>query len=116
MKSSTPSANENIQHFRSWGFFQNAIHPDTVPLTVFCMSSGLFEWLRLPHGAATAPGSNRRFVQRVAEGLEHVIMYPDNAIAFDTSPKVHIRNQRELLRHLRTHHLKLFPSSSSPSD
>ena len=51
-------------------------------------------------------------MQRVADGLEHVIMYLDDAIAFDASPKTHVRTLREFLSRLRTHDLKLSPSKA----
>ena len=37
------------------GFTQLTIHPDTIPLTAFCTPNGLYEWLRMPRGAAGAP-------------------------------------------------------------
>ena len=37
------------------GFTQLTIHPDTIPLTAFCTPNGLYEWLRMPQGAAGAP-------------------------------------------------------------
>ena len=37
---------------RFWGFTQLIIHPDTIPLTAFCNPNGLYEWLRMPQGAA----------------------------------------------------------------
>ena len=37
------------------GFTKLTIHPDTIPLTAFCTPNGLYEWLRMPQGAAGAP-------------------------------------------------------------
>ena len=37
------------------GFTQLTIHPDIIPLTAFCTPNGLYEWLRMPQGAAGAP-------------------------------------------------------------
>ena len=51
-------------------------------------------------------------MQRVTDGLEHVIMYLDDAIAFDASPKTHISTLREFLARLRKHDLKLSPSKA----
>ena len=39
----------------SSGFTQLTTHSDTIPLTAFCMPNGLYEWLRMPQGAAGAP-------------------------------------------------------------
>ena len=73
-------------------------------------SSGLYEVLRTPQGAATAPGCFQRLMQRVTDGLEHVLMYLDDAIVFDASPLEHVRALREFLSRLRKHDLKLSPS------
>ncbi|CAM9662878.1 unnamed protein product [Sphacelaria rigidula] len=90
----------NTFHLAS-GFFQIIIHPDAVPLKTFCTPSGLYEWLRMPQGAATAPGCLHRLMQRVTDGLEHLIMYLDDAIAFDASLKALLRTLRKLLSRLR---------------
>ena len=37
------------------GFTQLTILPDTIPLTAFSTPNGLYEWLRMPQGAAGAP-------------------------------------------------------------
>lgn len=39
--------------YLSSGFFRNGIHPDFVPLTAFCTSSGLCERLCMPEDAAS---------------------------------------------------------------
>lgn len=46
-------------------------------------------------------------MQRVAEGVEHVIMYLDNAITFDVSPIAYVCPLREFRSRLRAHHLKV---------
>lgn len=69
------------------GCFQKSIYPYTVSPTTFCTSSGLYEWLRIPQGAASAPGRFQRLVLRVIEGLKHAIMYYYDAVAFDVSPR-----------------------------
>lgn len=53
----------------SSGFFQSAVHPGSVPLTAFCTSSGLYEWLRIPKATASALGFFQRLMQRMTEGL-----------------------------------------------
>ncbi|CAM9934561.1 unnamed protein product, partial [Sphacelaria rigidula] len=94
------------------GLSQIAIHPDTVPSMAFCTSSGLYEWLRMPQGAATSPGCFQRLMQRVTDGLEHIIMYLDDPIAMDASPMAHIHTLREFLFRRCTHDLKLSRSKA----
>ena len=51
-------------------------------------------------------------MQRVTAGLEHVLMYLDDAMAFDASPLEHVRTLREFLSRLRKHDLKSSPSKA----
>lgn len=60
-------------------------------------------------GAATAPGHPQLLKERVTEGLERVIMNLDDVIAFDASPKAHVRTLLDVFSNLRTHDLKLPP-------
>lgn len=56
-------------------FFENAIHLDTASLSLFCTSPGLYDWLRMPQGAAAAAlRCFQRLVQRVTDSLEDLIM------------------------------------------
>ena len=66
----------------------------------------------MPQGAATVPGCFQRLMQRVTDGLEHVLMYLDDAIAFDVTPLEHVRTLREFFSRLREHDLKLSPSKA----
>ena len=94
------------------GFFQTAIHPDSVELTAFCTPHGLFEWLRMPQGASGAPGTFQRLMNRVTDGLTNVRMYIDDAIVFDPDPATHISSLGTFLDRLRQHNLKLAPAKA----
>ena len=66
------------------GFTQLTIHPDTIPLTAFCTPNGLYEWLRMPQGAAGAPAWFVSVMRLVTAGLDNIRMYLDDAIARTT--------------------------------
>ena len=51
------------------GFTQLTIHSDTIPLTAFCTPNGLYEWLRMPQGAAGAPAWFVSVIRLVMAGL-----------------------------------------------
>ena len=53
------------------GFTQLTIHPDTIPLTAFCTPNGLYEWLRMPQGAAGAPAWFVSAMRLVTAGLDN---------------------------------------------
>ena len=52
------------------GFTQLTIHPDIIPLTAFCTPNGLYEWLRMPQGAAGAPAWFVSVMRLVTAGLD----------------------------------------------
>ena len=56
------------------GFTQLTIHPDTIPLTSFCTPNGLYEWLRMPPGAAGAPAWFVSVMRLVTAGLDNILI------------------------------------------
>ena len=72
------------------GFTQLTIHPDTIPLTAFCTPNGLYEWLRMPQGAAGSPAWFVSVMRLVTDGLDNIRMYLDDAIGSDASPMAHV--------------------------
>ena len=94
------------------GFTQLTIHPDTIPLTAFCTPNGLYEWLRMPQGAAGAPAWFVSVMRLVTAGLENIRMYLDDAIGSDDSPIHHVATLATFFARLRLHSLKLSPGKS----
>ena len=94
------------------GFTQLTIHPDTIPLTAFCTPNGLYEWLRMPHGAAGAPAWFVLVMRLVTAGLDIIRMYLDDAISSDDCPTHHVATLAAFFSRLRLHKLKLSPDKS----
>ena len=94
------------------GFTQLTIHPDTIPLTAFCTPNGLYEWLRMPQGAAGAPAWFVSVMRLVTAGLDNIRMYLDDAIGSDDSPIHHVATLATFFARLRLHSLKLSPDKS----
>ena len=94
------------------GFSQLTIHPATIPLTVFCTPNGLYEWLRMPQGAAGAPAWFVSVMRLVMAGLDNIRMYLDDAIGSDDCPLHHVATSATLFARLRLHKLKLSPDKS----
>ena len=93
-------------------FTQLTIHPDTIPLTAFCTPNGLYEWLRMPQGAADAPAWFVPVVRLVTAGLDNIRMYLDDAIGSDDRPIHHVVTLATFFARLRLHKLKLSPNKS----
>ena len=70
----------------SRGPTQLTIHPDNIPLTAFCTPNGLYEWPRMPQGAAGAPAWFVSVMRLVTAGLDNIRMYLDDAIGSDDCP------------------------------
>ena len=91
----------------SSGFTQLTIHPDTIPLTAFCTPNGLYEWLRMPPGAAGAPAWFVSVMRLVTAGLDNILMYLDDAIGPDNCPLHHVATLATFFARLRLNKLKL---------
>ena len=94
------------------GFTPLTIHPDTIPMTAFCTPNGLYEWLRIPQGAAGAPAWFVSVMRLVTAGLDKIRMYLDDAIGSDDSPIHHVATLATFFARLRLHSLKLSPDKS----
>ena len=91
------------------GFIQLIIPPDTIPLTAFCTPNGLYEWLRMPQGAAGAPSWFVSVMRLVTAGLDNIRMYLDDAIGSDDCPLHHVATLATYFARLRLHKPKLSP-------
>ena len=94
------------------GFTLLTIHPDTIPLTAFSTPNGLYEWLRMPQGAAGSPTWLVSVMHLVTDGLGNIRMYLDNAMGSDASPMAHVATLATGFARLRLHNLKLSPKKS----
>ena len=94
------------------GFTQLTIHPDTIPLTTFCTPKRLYEWLRMPQGAAGAPAWFVSVMRLVAAGLDNIRMYLDDTIGSDDCPIHHVATLATFFVRLGLHKLKLSPDKS----
>ena len=94
------------------GFTQLTIHPDTIPLTAFCTPNGLYEWLRMPQGAAGAPAWFVSVMRLVTAGLDNIHIYLDDTIGSDDCPLHHVTTLTAFFARLRLDQLKLSPDKS----
>ncbi|CAB1118552.1 unnamed protein product [Ectocarpus sp. CCAP 1310/34] len=94
-------------------FHQITVHRETIPLTAFVTSCGLFEWLKMPQGSSAAPGWFCKVVNEVIKNLHGVASYLDDLIVFDNNPAFHVDTMRALFERLRTHNLKLTPPKAT---
>ena len=91
------------------GFTHLTIHPDSIPLTAFCTPNGLYEWLRMPQGAAGAPAWFVSGMRLVTAGLDNIRVYLDDAIGSDNCPIHHVATLATFFARFRLHKLKALP-------
>ena len=94
-------------------FNQISVHKDTIPLTAFCTSTRLFDWLVISQGRSADPGWFVKVTNEVIKGLDRVAAYLDDVIVFDADPSLHVTNMKEFFLRLRKHNRKPSPSKAN---
>jgi transposase InsO family protein len=90
------------------GFWQQALHPDSQPLTAFTVpGKGRYHWKRLPMGLKGSPASFQRLMDFVMTGLPQVQCYIDDILIHSASLELHVKHLRECFDRLRKYGLKL---------
>ena len=92
-----------------WGLTQLTIHPDIIPPTVFCTSTGPYEWLRMSQGTAGAPARFVSVMRLVTADLDIIRIYHDDAIGPDDCPINHVATLAAFFALLRLHKITFSP-------
>ena len=95
------------------GFHQTMIGENSVPLTAFCTTSGLYKFLVMPMGTSGSPGHFQRVMQQVTADLAHfVTIYIDDVLVRSNDESSMVDYIERLLKALTRHNLKISPSKS----
>ena len=94
------------------------IHPVTIPLTVFCIPDGLYEWLRMPQGATDAPAWLVSVMRLNKADLDTIRMYLDDAIRSNNSPisSNHVTTLAAFFARVRLHKMSTLTRMPIPTD
>ena len=70
---------------------------------------GLYKYLRLPFGVASAPAIFQRAMDTILQDISYVVYYLDDILITCANDQEHLRNMEELIKRLQYHgiHLKL---------
>ena len=118
-----PRTDELLDTLGSASFFSSfdmmpALHQimigeNSVPLTAFCTTSGLYEFLVMPMGTSGSPGHFQRVMQRVTADLAHfVTIYIDDVLVPSNDESSMVDYIARFLKALTKHNLKISPSKS----
>ena len=93
------------------GYWQVAMHPESVAQTGFCTHMGLFEWLVMPFGLCNAPAVFERLMDKVLQGLQwhDILVYLDDIMAYGPTFGRALERLSKVFQRLRTANLKLKP-------
>ena len=93
------------------GYWQIAMHPDSVQKTAFSTHLGLFEWLVMPFGLCNAPAVFERLMDKVLSSLQWhgVLVYLDDVMAFGPTFKRALERLANVFERFRAANLKLKP-------
>ena len=95
------------------GFHQTMIGENSVPLTAFCTTCGLYEFLVMLMGTSGSPGHFQRVMQQVTADLAHfVTIYIDDVLVRSNDESSMVDYIERFLKALTRHNLKISPSKS----
>lgn len=88
-------------------YHQLPLHADSRDLTAFITHEGLFRYLKVPYGLASAPSAFQRMMSHVLAGVKGVQCYLDDIIISGETPEVHEQRLKTVLQRLHDTGLKL---------
>ena len=92
------------------GFHQIPMEESSIPKTAFVTPIGQYEFLRMPFGLHSAPGTFQAAMSQILAGLEHMaLVYVDDVIIFSDTFEQHLLDVEEVFKRLRDVNLKANP-------
>ena len=94
------------------GYHQIRLDQETIPKTAFRCHRGLFEFLKMPFGLATAPSWFQRIMDNVLDGLigKICLVYLDDIVVFSQNEEDHLKHLQLVFDRLRSAGLRLKPT------
>ena len=81
----------------SAAYQQMILDKDSHPYVVISTQKGLYKYLRLPFGVASAPAVFQQAMDTILQGLSHIICYLDNILITGSTHEEHLTNLAEVL-------------------
>lgn len=94
------------------GYFDVAMHQDSLALTAICTQSGLNEWLVMAMCCGRSPGWFQSNMARICGGLERCTLHIDSVCTFSGTGKQHVEDLQHLFQRLTKYNLELAPQKS----
>ena len=93
----------------SHGYFQVAMHPESIQRTAFRVPWGLFEFNRMPQGLCNSPSTFQRLMELIFGdiNLTQVVLYLDDILVFSSTFEEHLKRLEVVFQRLTAHGLKI---------
>lgn len=93
------------------GFWQVAMHPDSVEKTAFTSAVGHFEWLVMPMGLTNSPATFQRVMDIVLADIigKFVYVYLDDVVVFSSDFDSHLEHIVAVVDRMREAGIRLSP-------
>ncbi|PIK36703.1 putative transposon Ty3-I Gag-Pol polyprotein [Apostichopus japonicus] len=93
----------------SHGYFQVAMHPESIHRTAFRVPWGLFEFNRMPQGLCNSPSTFQRLMEFIFGdiNLTQVVLYLDDILVFSSTFEEHLARLKVVFQRLSSHGLKI---------
>ena len=93
------------------GYYQVAIHPESIAKTAFMCHQGRFEFLSMPFGVKNAPAIFQELMQGLfREHSQFCSPYMDDLVIYSSCWKDHVQHVRQVLEKLRSAGLTANPA------
>jgi hypothetical protein len=93
------------------GYYQVPLAQEDIPKTAFTTRKGQFEFLRMPFGLCSAPGTFQRLMHQILrnENWNQCLIYLDDILIFGRTLEEHCSRLRTVLQRFREAGVKLSP-------
>lgn len=86
---------------------QLLLDEESSKLVTISTHKGLYEYIRLPFGVASAPAVFQRAMDTILQGVPKVVCYLDDILITGCTETDHLRNLEEVLRRLRDYGIRV---------
>ena len=91
----------------SQAYQQMELSPESRKYVTVNTHKGLYQYTRLPFGIASAPSLFQQMMEKILQGIPHVVVYVDDILITGRNEEEHLQALRQVFERLREHGIRL---------